>query len=936
MLKFDKLFYLLLLIPVLLFANPTRVYIASDTTAENIAPQIRLLRDLFTVDSTGYTHDPVRRDSLVSLLKTAGIITDGYYSDDGTILTLLPGVAVRDIKIRGAFPLFKSEIERVMTILSGDFITEEKIEQQKELIANKLMRNGIINPVITIELEKLKKYPGLVNLRVEIQSKATRSVKKLTYSGSDKFGIIRHGMKFHHWHYQTLLFFPRRYMEEDLRDDVRALRGLYRFSGYGDATVTVTDSLLSVDEKTKDEEIALHVQINPGIVNKVKLNKASPLKRRKVRANFDISQKGNKNNSTIKRGMVQTRKTLRELGYSGAKVIVTDTTITRGKRYEWDCKYHTVTVVPGKRIAIDSITITGNKFIDESKIKSLMLTREGRMKKRKYQGTFSKQTFLKDIEEIEKYYISQGFFNASVKGSYQASGDSVQNSVAVSVKITENTPCIVNTIEISGIPDDKKEIIDSLSLLLSNKKDSLFLPLKVFPDRIHLTAKIKQMGYPFAEVQESESYNHDSTKVDLTYQINPYHSATTGRIIYWGNFTTQEKLLDRTIGIKTGEPFSLQKLNEGIKELRDLGIFGTVNYRIPAMERKGDALDIIVTLEELKSISLSGAVGFETEKRFYVKSSILKENLWGLNKSILLSGEFSAIERGIITTFTEPHLFYTDIVGTISLYARREQKQNVAYQTRFFGNSYSLGYDLKQKIMVSTTFSYIIKQNLGVDSTYIDTTNGGESVVTDTIRHTFHITPKITLDKRDSFVRPRMGAILTGSSEISKGLSINLDNYWKLEAEGKAYFSPLSKLTIAIRMRTGIVRSYGENDYVPSDELFMLGGTGSVRGYQENSLFITEDGTSRAGMGSYDGSFELRPELAENIEIPLFFDIGALSFSQGFADVEKPKYSVGTGFRFITPIGPIGLVYGLKLNPGKRDKELDNPGAFHFSIGYSF
>ncbi|MGC9324793.1 MAG: BamA/TamA family outer membrane protein, partial [Desulfomonilia bacterium] len=42
--------------------------------------------------------------------------------------------------------------------------------------------------------------------------------------------------------------------------------------------------------------------------------------------------------------------------------------------------------------------------------------------------------------------------------------------------------------------------------------------------------------------------------------------------------------------------------------------------------------------------------------------------------------------------------------------------------------------------------------------------------------------------------------------------------------------------------------------------------------------------------------------------------------------------SVGAGLRYITPIGPIGILYGHKLerNPS------ESPGRFHFSVGYTF
>jgi outer membrane protein insertion porin family len=44
------------------------------------------------------------------------------------------------------------------------------------------------------------------------------------------------------------------------------------------------------------------------------------------------------------------------------------------------------------------------------------------------------------------------------------------------------------------------------------------------------------------------------------------------------------------------------------------------------------------------------------------------------------------------------------------------------------------------------------------------------------------------------------------------------------------------------------------------------------------------------------------------------------------------RWSTGLGMRYITPIGPIGLLYGFKLNP----RPGESLGQLHISIGYTF
>ena len=54
------------------------------------------------------------------------------------------------------------------------------------------------------------------------------------------------------------------------------------------------------------------------------------------------------------------------------------------------------------------------------------------------------------------------------------------------------------------------------------------------------------------------------------------------------------------------------------------------------------------------------------------------------------------------------------------------------------------------------------------------------------------------------------------------------------------------------------------------------------------------------------------------------------TFDEAGAKSFRP--SAGAGLRYITPIGPIGFLYGFKLD--REDEE--SLGRLHFSLGYTF
>ena len=81
-----------------------------------------------------------------------------------------------------------------------------------------------------------------------------------------------------------------------------------------------------------------------------------------------------------------------------------------------------------------------------------------------------------------------------------------------------------------------------------------------------------------------------------------------------------------------------------------------------------------------------------------------------------------------------------------------------------------------------------------------------------------------------------------------------------------------------------------------------------------------------------DRSLEARIDLGRNFELALFYDIGRLSNMADSTVSDDFRSSIGTGLRYITAVGPIGILYGHKL-----DREAgESSGRVHFSIGYTF
>lgn len=80
------------------------------------------------------------------------------------------------------------------------------------------------------------------------------------------------------------------------------------------------------------------------------------------------------------------------------------------------------------------------------------------------------------------------------------------------------------------------------------------------------------------------------------------------------------------------------------------------------------------------------------------------------------------------------------------------------------------------------------------------------------------------------------------------------------------------------------------------------------------------------------GSVEARIDLGRNFELDLFFDGGHLGQLREETDLPSFRSSAGLGLRYITPVGPIGILYGFKLDPrdGKAWEGFTSPSVTPF------
>jgi len=350
-----------------------------------------------------------------------------------------------------------------------------------------------------------------------------------------------------------------------------------------------------------------------------------------------------------------------------------------------------------------------------------------------------------------------------------------------------------------------------------------------------------------------------------------------------------------------------------------------VGFRNFGLKEKAETVNLFVEVEENRPYFVQVSGGYESDSGLFGRAMVGDRNLFGLNKDLWASGEVSQTGYRLETRLTEPRFLNTHTTASIGVYIEELTEFNQPFGTRTIGGGVGFGREWGKHITTALSFNLERRDQFRVDDDPF-------SEVEEETRTIFVTTPFIRYDSRDSFVRPTRGLFSSLSVDISKGVNNQVDDFVRYLFDTRYFFTPVERVTIAGLARIGQVLPYADSALIPDDQLFFLGGIRDVRGFKENLLRFDSESTPVGGKTAIVGSIEARIDLGLNLELTTFFDIGSVQDALIDEGSDRFRPTVGLGLRYITPIGPMGLLYGHKLD----HEEGESAGRFHLSIGYSF
>lgn len=554
---------------------------------------------------------------------------------------------------------------------------------------------------------------------------------------------------------------------------------------------------------------------------------------------------------------------------------------------------------------IVGISITGNETVQADSIVSVLKLKAG--------DTFNAEAIKQDMKAI---YALNSFYDV------QANFIEVPEGIKVVYSVTEKKP--VSTIIFTG---NTKVTTDHLQNLVAELKGHLVDNKNLGDKSQAIEQYYHDQGYIRAKVSNIAM---DESGI-ITISIN---EGVVEAIIVKGNDKTKTTVITRELNFKTKEPFNAKDAKRSMQKIYNLGFFEDVNIKLnPGKEPNAVEVEIDVVEKKTGTFSIGG--GYSASDGLVADIGLGDSNFKGSGNNVNIS--FSHSLSGITGTswnlsFTNPYIddkktsFSASLFNTVGEYSDYglngdNTTLRSTYYRRSRGFNLTLGRPQGEYIKNYLTFtkrrdSYL--EYVSGPVNYLETDNTADTYNadynTDYLNNNFGEVHSITLakvyDTRDNVFDPTEGKRVSLTSEFAgRALGGEFD-FNEYTFDGRQYFKVGSKQTLALRVTAG-----SATGAVPDASKFSVGGIDTLRGYEDDEF---------KGQKMFTATAEYRYPIAKKIQGVLFTDAG--NAWDGSYTLNSLKYSVGTGLRLDTPLGPIRLDYGYG-NEG---------GRCHFSFGTQF
>ncbi|PHR24671.1 MAG: outer membrane protein assembly factor BamA [Desulfotalea sp.] len=697
------------------------------------------------------------------------------------------------------------------------------------------------------------------------------------------------------------------YNQVTLRKDLKAI---YRMGYFNDVQIDVSDG-------PNGKDIIFRVIEKP-VIKSVFFTGIAELKEEDVKEAANIKVHFILNPAKISLGEEAIRQLYKTKGFYNSKI---SSSIT----YPDDSGAVVEFIIDeGEEIYIKEITFEGNTTFDDDDLLDEIETGE------RWFMSWLTESGLLDMNKIEQdgqriiaFYNNNGFLESKI-------GDPIitqkEEWLYIKFVIEEGPRFRVGTVDFSGdLLNGKNELLN----LLSIRKQKYLSRQTVRGDILKMTDYYAESGYAFASIRPRITKSPIGDRMDIVFDIDKANLVYINRITITGNTRTRDNVIRRELRIAEGGIFDSKALRTSTQALQRLSFFEEVNI-IPEPAIDPDRMNIIIQVKEKSTGTFSIGMGYSSADKLILMGQISENNFLGRGDTLSLSANVSGSSSRYNLAYTDPHLNDSALSWGIDLFNTEREYDDYTKDSK--GGGIRLGYPVFGHWKVFGNYSF-------TDTDLTDVSENASYVIRNSVD--LHITSAVKFslvrDTRNLRYNATKGSRNVVSVKYAGGPLGGDAEFTKVEGSTSWYFPMFLKTVFHIKGAASQVFE-NESDKLPVYERFYLGGLNSVRGFEYATISPTDPETGEDIGGDkmwYTNAEVIFPILdAQGIKGVLFYDTGqVLNDGEEFFDsTSSIKQAAGLGFRWLSPMGPLRIVWGYNLDPEDDEDE----SVWDFSIGGSF
>jgi outer membrane protein insertion porin family len=624
------------------------------------------------------------------------------------------------------------------------------------------------------------------------------------------------------------------------------------------------------------------------------------------------------------------------------------------------------------KVKIREVQFIGNNSISDDELRNAISTRRAdALSFLNDSGTYSQEAFERDLLLVSAHYWDRGYANVKV-GTPQLRLSRDKQYMYLSIPVDEGPVFTLGSVNFKG------DLIGSAAKNLEKirmRPGMKFSRTMIAEDRESLSNYYQDQGYAYANVLPLTKVDLDKRQISLTFEVARGKRAYFERISIRGNSKTRDKVIRREMKISEGELFNNTNLEVSKRRIMALGFFENV---VVSTKRgsSDEFVEVNVEVSERPTGTFQIGAGFSSVENFIAQAQISQNNLFGRGQTLALQAQISSLRQLFLLRFVEPYFLDTYWTFAFDLYNQSRYLGNTTstFARNATGGTLTWGYPLSYEARAFLTYKLedvsITTGAGGFASLGATTAPLAASSVANLFRggNTSSVRASLSWDSRNNRLFPTEGWYDSIFAEYADKWTGSENKFVRWGGFVRKYKQLWGPFDLHVNAEVGVTTSTDPLG-VPISERYLVGGIYNIRGYAPLSLgpklLTQQPGDVGNQLAQLPLGGNLQIIFNSEIEFPLFKKVGisgVVFYDMGNAYNLEARYcsglqrknsavpiqfdpcfradslitgirkSVGFGFRWISPIGPLRFEWGIPL-----DQQIgEDPLVFEFTIGNFF